>query len=158
MPEPFETLRWIVVALYEIFRDPGELVPLVRSMAIGFAVSLPFLGALWSLRLYAKRHGREMPDDVVHLANSREPFVDPRLNEPFDLIRRSWPLVAASLLVGGTVAAFAVGSVFVFGVGCFLAGFAIGSKRLFVEACLAFGAKPAPAPERADTPAPISGT
>lgn len=158
MPEPFETLRWIVVVLYEIFSDPADLVPLVRSMAIGFAVSLPFWGALWSLRLYAKRHGREMPENVLQLTNSREPFVDPRLNEPFDLIRRSWPLVTVALIVGGTVAAFAVSSVFVFCAGCFLAGFAIGSKRLFVEACLAFGAVPAPAPERADTPLPIPGT
>lgn len=158
MPDPFEIFRWIAVVLYEVVKEPSLLVEFVRTFAVSLAFLVPTLSAMGLFRLYAKRHGREFPDNVLALADSREPFREARLNEPFELIRRCRPVVAALLFGGAVVAGIGFDSEPAFSGLIVLGCFSIVSKRMYVEACIAFGAEPTPAPERVDTPAPIPGT
>lgn len=143
--------------------DFSDLTESLGLLAQSLGVPIVFIVLLSStmlgLRRHAKGQGRSFPDNraVLALVNSRAPFSESRLNEPFDLIRRYRPLVSIAL-IAVAFSGVATRSMAVFYGFVLLGCFAIVSKRLYVEACIAFGAETAPAPERADTPAPIPGT
>jgi hypothetical protein len=140
--DPLDVIR----ALYDVLSDPTSRMQLLRSAVIGVAVVLPVLSISTGLRRYAKRHGREIPKRRI-VENFVTPFVDPRLNEPYELIRRFWSAVFCLIIAIGIVAAAIFSSMPLFYAFVVLASFSSGAKRLYLEACLAFGAVPSPAPE-----------
>jgi len=151
--DPFDFIRWT----YEALQEPTVIAEVLRSMAISIGVILPAIAASAGLRLYAKRNGREIPTGKMPAAIRLAPFADSRLNEPHDLLRRFSVPATFLLLLVACVAGIALSSMAVFMVICTMTSLVAFSSRLYVEACFAFGAEPASAPEPAKL-TPLPGT
>lgn len=110
------------------------LIGVSPTVAVGLAIDR-----------YAKNHGRDISAGRRSMRLGA-PFADPRLNEVIDVMRRFTP---AAFIVGIVLAALIAGAIDNENASLAIAagvGVALGSARqLFVNACLAFGAEPAPA-------------
>lgn len=143
----FNLVGGILDGLSELVRDSEQRNELLKQVLLVLVFISPWLAMGTGLNRYAKRRGRDL-SVVRQVGGNPEPFVEPRLNEVIVVLRRfSLPFLLVAVLGG----LFIITSIENEDVSMALAitlGLIVGgARRMFLEACVTFGAELAPAPE-----------
>jgi Na+/H+ antiporter NhaA len=152
----FNLASGILDGIWDMLHDPEQRNAMAKQILLMFVFISPWLATSIGLSRYAKRRGRDL-SAVRHVRSNPTPFVEPRLNEVIDVMRRfALPIIAVAV-IGGLFIVTSVGNEDVATALAVTLGLVIGgARRMFLEACVAFGAELASLPET-KTLTPLAG-
>lgn len=153
----FNLIGGILDGLWEIVRSPEQRNELAKQILLVLVFISPWLAANIGLNRYAKRRGRDL-SAVRQIHGNPAPFVEPRLNEVIVVMRRlALPIIAVAVFGGLFVVVSIENEDVAMAFAVTLGLVAGGARRMFLEACVAFGAELAPLPEPKPF-IPVTGT